>query len=289
MVAFFSPSFTIIFMNKQLHIAFIGDLTIDKYIQSGEIRLGGAALNGAIWARKLGAKPSVVTTVGTDNPGKEMIKKLKKEHISKTHLQIKHGNTSSIEINLSENGDRSYGVWDPGTLENYHLRPKDINYLIDMDAIVVTIYPQFAHILSELSLVKKNISNPPLVVINFGDLKEFHQDLSVVEDVLPYADFCVFGLDKDADETLINALKSMAKTGSTKMLITLASHGSLAYDKTDTYVQIAKQVEVVDTTGAGDAFLSAFLMTYIKSTTIQDALQSGTDLASEVIGRLGAY
>jgi sugar/nucleoside kinase (ribokinase family) len=276
-------------MNQQKHIAFIGDLTIDKYVQSGEIRLGGAALNGAIWARKLGAKSSVVTTVGTDNPGREMIKKLKKEHISKTHLQIKHGNTSSIEINLNEKGERSYGVWDPGTLANYHLRPKDINYLIDMDAIVVTVYPQFAYILSELSLVKKNIPNPPLVVINFGDLKEFHQDLSVIEEVLPFADFCVFGLDKDADEGLINSLKAMARSGSAKMLITLASHGSLVYDGTTSYVQSAKQVSVVDTTGAGDSFLSAFVMSYLKSSATQESLLVGTELASDVIGRLGAY
>lgn len=276
-------------MNSQPHIAFIGDLTIDKYVQSGEIRLGGAALNGAIWARKLGAKSSVVTTVGTDMPGKEMIKKLKKEHISKTHLQIKHGNTSSIEINLNEKGDRSYGVWDPGTLANYHLRPKDINYLLDMDAVVVTIYPQFSHVLSELALVKKNVPNAPLIVINFGDLKEFHQDLSVVEEVLPFSDFCVFGLDKDADEGMINTIKTMARTSTAHMLITLASNGSLVYKGSHAFVQSAKQVDVVDTTGAGDSFLTAFLVTYLETHDIQSALKNGTDLASGVVQRIGAY
>lgn len=277
-------------MNKQPHIAFIGDLTIDKYIQSGDIRLGGAALNGAVWARKLGAKSSVVTTVGTDNPGKEMIKKLKKEHISKTHLQIKHGKTSSIEINIHDNGERSYGVWDPGTLASYHLRPKDALYLAQQNAVVVTIYPQFAHILQELKNVKTENNNPsPLVVINFGDLKEFHQDLTVVEEVLPYSDFCVFGLDKDTDEGIINALKAMAKSGKTKILITLASYGSLVYDGSSTYIQSAKQVPVVDTTGAGDSFLSAFLVSFLSSCDIQKSLQAGTDLASNVIGRLGAY
>ncbi len=276
-------------MNQQKHIAFIGDLTIDKYVQSGEIRLGGAALNGAIWARKLGVKSSVVTTVGTDMPGKEMIKKLKKEHISKTHLQIKHGKTSSIEINLNEKGDRSYGVWDPGTLANYHLRPKDINYLLDMDAVVVTIYPQFSHVLSELALVKKNVPNPPLVVTNFGDLKEFHQDLSVVEEAVPFADFCVFGLDKDADEGMINTIKTMARTSTAHMLITLASNGSLVYKGSHAFVQSAKQVDVVDTTGAGDSFLTAFLVTYLETHDIQNALKNGTDLASGVIQRIGAY
>lgn len=276
-------------MKTQKHIAFIGDLTIDKYVQSGEIRLGGAALNGAIWARKLGAKPSVVTTIGTDMPGKEMLKKLKKEHISKTHLKIRHGKTSSIEINVNQQGERSYGVWDPGTLASYHLRAKDIAYLTSMYAIVVTIYPQFAHVLSELALVKKNVPNPPLIVINFGDLKEFHQDLSVVEEVLSFADFCVFGLDKDADEGIINSLKTIARSGSAKMLITLASHGSIVYEGSQHIVQSAIHVPVVDTTGAGDSFLSAFLLCYINTKNIQESLQAGTSLASQVIQRLGAY
>lgn len=276
-------------MKQKPHIAFIGDLTIDKYIQSGEIRLGGAALNGAVWARKLGAKSSVVTTVGTDVSGKRMIKKLVSEHISKTHLQIKRGNTSSIEINIHENGERSYGVWNPGTLSTYHLRSKDIKYLVGMDAIVMTIYPQFAHVLSELALVKKKASNPPLVVINFGDLKEFHQDLSVVEEVLFFADLCVFGLDKDADEDLINRLKMMAKTSNAKMLITLASSGSLVYAGSQHVVQSAKPVDVIDTTGAGDSFLSAFLCTYLQTKNIEKSLQSGTNLASEVITHMGAY
>lgn len=272
-----------------LHIAFVGDLTIDKYVTSSEIRLGGAALNGAIWARKLGAKPSVVTSVGTDNAGKEMIKKLKKEHISKTHLQIRHGKTSSIEINVNEKGERSYGIWDPGTLASYHLREKDIAYLQTMDAIVVTVYPQYAHIINELSALGKMHTKGPCIVINFGDLHEFSQDLTLVKSVLRYADFCVFGLHSDADGAIIQTLKDMTMHSHAKMLITLAENGSVVYVKGETYTQKAKQVSVMDTTGAGDAFLSAFLHTYLETQDIQKSLQSGTDLASTVIQHLGAY
>lgn len=271
-------------------IAFIGDLTIDTYVQSGEIRLGGAALNGAVWARKIGAKPSVVTSVGTDMPGKEMLKKLKKEHISKTHLQIRHGKTSSIEINVNEQGERSYGVWDPGTLASYHLRQKDIAYLSRMDAIIVTIYPQFVHILDELAAVKKNGANEsPYIVVNFGDLREFHGDITVVTKALKFADLCVFGLSRDTDLALIDSLKDLAATCNTTILITLGSYGSRVYRGGTSYTQLAESVVVVDTTGAGDSFLSAYLLSYLRTNDIQSSLQEGTALASQVVQRLGAY
>lgn len=272
-------------MKHQPHFAFIGDLTIDKYIDSGEIRLGGAALNMSVWAKRLGIKSSVVTSVGTDMAGKEMIKKLKKEHISRTHLQIRHGKTSSIEINIHANGERHYGVWDPGTLAGYHLRPKDITYLAEMDAVVVTVYPQFEHILQEIAGIKK----PSFVVINYGDLKEFGSDLGIVEENLERADMLVFGFDKEFDEERINKLKEVAQAEKKKILITLGSYGSLLYDAGQTYTQIAKEVSVVDTTGAGDAFLTGFLSEYCVSHDCQKSLEKGTESASNVIGQLGAY
>lgn len=277
-------------MKDQPHIAFIGDLTIDKYVQSGEIRLGGAALNGSIWARKLGAKPSVVTTVGTDMSGKEMVKKLKKEHISKTHLQIKHGNTSSIEITVDNQGERSYGVWDPGTLASYHFREKDIAYLSGMDAIVVTVYPQFAHILDELSAVKKNQpGESPYIIVNFGDLKEFHGDINIVVTALSIANLCVFGLHETEDSELISRLESLARKHTRHILITMAAKGSRMYAADTVYSEPAKLVTAVDTTGAGDSFLSAYLIKFLDTGDVKASLRAGTELASQVIQRIGAY
>lgn len=271
-------------MNHQLHFAFIGDLTIDKYVNSGEIRLGGAALNGAIWARRLGAKPSVVTAVGTDAAGKEMIKKLKKEHVSKTHLQIRHGKTSQVEIFLKD-GEKKYGDWNPGVFAQHHLRKKDITYLGSLDSVVVMGYPQNEHILHEIAQINKS----PFIVINYGDLKEFGSDLQIVEEHLQCADLLIFGFEKAYDEQRINRLKDIARTEKKMILITLGMYGSLVYDGEKTYMQTAHKTQVVDTTGAGDSFLSAFLVAYLKTHDIQQALKNGSELASKVVQLVGAY
>lgn len=275
-------------MEREPSIAFIGDLTVDHYVEKNEVRLGGAALNMAIWAKRKGADVSVVTAVGDDEAGKKQLAMLQKKSIDGTHVQILQGSTSSIDIYINDSGDRRYGSWDPGALSDYHMRKEDVHFLKRMDAVCVTIYPQFAHVLSEISLLKHS-KKSPYIVMNFGDLREFHQDLRVVEDVLSIADLCVFGLDKDADEKLVNELRDMAKNGHTDMLITFGSFGSLLYESKKTYVEPAKQVNVVDTTGAGDSFLAGFIVQYLKTHDVQKSLAAGALLASKVIQKVGAY
>ena len=276
-------------MNRMPKISFVGDLTIDKYVDSGDIRLGGAALNSAIWAKRLGAKASIVTSIGNDQPAELFIKKINEEKINAVGIQIVEGATSSIAIHVNAQGERSYGIWNPGTLAKYHLRGMDILHLHTQDAVAITIYPQYIRILDELRPLRIHRNKKPLIVINFGDLREFHAYPAVVDEYCQLADICVFGLDKQEDENRINDLRSIARRTDTIMLITLASHGSLVYTKKDTFVQPAQQVQAIDTTGGGDAFLAGFLVSYCKNHDITQSLQAGTDTATKAILQLGAY
>ena len=54
------------------------------------------------------------------------------------------------------------------------------------------------------------------------------------------------------------------------------------------YEQPAKQVEAVDTTGAGDAFNAGFLAAVLAGEEPQQWLAQGIELAAEAVGRRGA-
>lgn len=265
---------------KKPSIAFIGDLTVDRYVETGDVRLGGAALNMAIWAKRSGAFCSVVTAVGNDDAGRKQLAFLKQQHIDTSCVQILKGTTSEIEIFVSSTGERRYGQWNAGTLSHYHLRKSDIAFLKKQDAVCVTIYPQFEHILQQL---RSNI------IINFGDFREFNKSIDVVLEYISRADILVFGLNKDEDEALINTLRDLAKEKNKIIIITLGLYGSIVYAGKEFYVQPAKSVKAVDTTGAGDSFLAGFLVQYFKTKDIQKSLTAGTLLASEVIQKVGAY
>src|SRR5688572_16858298 len=96
-------------------IAFIGDLTADIYVDSGQIKHGGAALNMAIWAARAGADATIVSAVGSDAVGSKFLAFIRSQKLSTLSVQKKRGPTSSIEIFLKD-GERHYGAWKPGVL-----------------------------------------------------------------------------------------------------------------------------------------------------------------------------
>ena len=273
------------------YISLIGDLTADSYVNSRTVKLGGAALNSAMWSKRNGARVSVVSAVGNDAAGNKFIKKFRAEKLSCDGIQQKRGSTSGIEIFISESGERRYGSWNPGVLTTYHLRQQDYRILQKSDAVVITVYPPYLHILDECMKLKRDtlMKHRPLFVINYGDLNEFNHSFDVPKQFLDLADILIFGLDKDRDEDLINEVRQCALVEKKFALVTLGKYGSIAWDGKTAYVQSAQEVTVRDTTGAGDSFLAGFLITFLKTRNIQQSLQQGTDLASRAIQKLGAY
>ena len=96
----------------------------------------------------------------------------------------------------------------------------------------------------------------------------------------------------DDDATAIAAATLAARTLCASVgaaVVKLGARGSFvqAADGTTAFAE-AVPVDVVDTTGAGDAFAAGFLPAWRSETGLQLALERGNAAASRVVGRLGA-
>lgn len=270
-------------MKSKPRIAFVGDITIDTYLKQNETHLGGSSLTGAIWANRLGAKVSIVAAVGDD--GVQLPKLIDTRHVS-----ILPGKTSAIEIHTTKAGEREYGAWDAGVLEKYLFSKKDVAFMQKHNAIVLIVYNKTEQLLRQFyKTFSSRREKRFLRVIDFGDLSQFKKDSAFVGGVLSAIDIAVFGLDKHADRELINELRILSKKTNTLFLITLNRYGAVAFSGSKMWGIPGKDVKVVDTTGAGDAFLAAFLVSYLQARDIQKSLEEGTKLASKVIQKIGAY
>ena len=79
------------------------------------------------------------------------------------------------------------------------------------------------------------------------------------------------------------------KLPETKLIITLGKAGSLYHFRGETFQQSAVEVErVIDTTGAGDAFVGTFLALYTKSREPSQALLGAAHASADCISRKGA-
>jgi sugar/nucleoside kinase (ribokinase family) len=65
--------------------------------------------------------------------------------------------------------------------------------------------------------------------------------------------------------------------------------GALAQARGSALVQIpAVDVDVVDTTGAGDAFAAGFIKSWIEDRELIDSLHSGAELAAKCVAVVGS-
>jgi fructoselysine 6-kinase len=274
-------------------IAFVGDLTVDNYPELGKSHLGGASLNGAIWALRAGAKHvSIVSAVGDDTPGREFLHKIRAEHIDERGISVLQGSTSSIEIFVNSKGERSWGEWDAGVLEEHRLGSREFTVLRSSQIVVLTVYDKTLHLLFPLSTLGKENTKRPIVVVNFGDLSELGKSTQIVENHLDDFDIAFFGLNTNRDTRYITQIQNIANKTGKLMIVTLGKDGAIAFDGSKTVKSPAKIVNsknIKDTTGAGDAFLAGFLVEYLKKNDIQTSLVRGNEIAGEKIQILGAY
>jgi fructoselysine 6-kinase len=99
--------------------------------------------------------------------------------------------------------------------------------------------------------------------------------------------FCAApGGDPGVGETLAAELR---RRGASIAVVTLGEAGSLACADSTMYRQAAVPVEVVDTLGAGDAFIAGFTAALLAGGSLPDALERGAADAAETCRHLGAW
>jgi sugar/nucleoside kinase (ribokinase family) len=91
--------------------------------------------------------------------------------------------------------------------------------------------------------------------------------------------------DAKSFDDVIEFGKNLNKT----LVITRSDKGSIAICGSEVVeCEGQKNLKIVDLTGAGDLFASGFLHGYINKTSIKESLQKGTEMASQVIQKIGA-
>ena len=274
----------------------IGDACIDEYLEPiGERYIGGNAVNVAVHLARLDVEASFIGAIGTDQLGDYLIQTLKKEGVEVSEVERKEGLTAITKVTL-EDGERVFsgerlGVIDRLTLDekkykfiasydhvhhsgftswgslspphNKTMRAKIVRHLQKLDRMNLTISFDFSH------LVENNFLNTVSNLINVGFFSQ--PQLSRVES------------EQFAD--------SRFKDGIDTVIVTRGSRGSLAFDGESFYYQDSEEVSVVDTLGAGDAYIAGFLATKLSSEengNMSECLSKATNMAVATCKKLGA-
>jgi len=261
-------------MAKRPRIAVVGSANIDlttfadRFPKPGEtifgqkfdLGFGGKGANQAVAARLCGAEVFMVARVGSDLFGPATIENFRNQGIDPTHVKQVEGLSSGVApIFVEPNGQNRILVVKGA---NDALEPADVDAaaetLKSADCIVLQFEIPLETVYYTVAFARKHgircIVNPapaqPVEMSALKDLDYFVPNESEAETITGIS-------AKSADEARKCAQKLLAG-GIRRVIITLGANGSLLAGR-DSQEHIAPfQVNSVDSTGAGDAFIGSF-------------------------------
>ncbi|AYC37154.1 carbohydrate kinase family protein [Streptomyces griseorubiginosus] len=250
----------------------------------------GTAAGTALTLAKLGASVRTTGAIGTDPTGDLLIQLLRTAGID-TELLVRRRDTatSASVLPIRPNGDRpslhllganiTYGLddipWDAvAEASHLHLGGPE---LIGADVAVRVL----AHAKDHGVVTSVDLLAP-------GYLGTFDQ----IEPLLPYIDFLLPNDDQvvgfSEEEDLVTGARKFLAGGVGLVAVTRGGEGALMVTAEDTETIPAFEVEVVDTTGCGDAFSAGFLRGVSLGRTPREAAVLGSAAAALVAQGLGS-
>jgi sugar/nucleoside kinase (ribokinase family) len=254
----------------------LGDNVVDKYEHIRTMYPGGNALNFAVYSKRLGVSSAFLGAFGSDAEAEHVQNTIHELGLDISKCRHFNGENGCARVTL-ENGDRVFlGSNEGGVLKEngLNLKQDDLDYIKTFDLLHAGLYGYTEPELDKLRTLNIQIS------FDFSD--DF--TMEEVERIAYKVDFSFFSCSHLKTDETLNLIMKTYNLGSKIVLVTMGEKGALLYDGNKFYAQEPEFVEAVDTMGAGDSFITAFLVNYIskvkenkldKETIIKESLNEG--------------
>ncbi len=247
--------------------------------------VAGNAANNAVGSARLGMKTAFWTILGSDSGGKQIHQKMIDEGVDPVYVELHEGEETNNSIVLNYHAER--------TILIYHVnRQYKVPKLEKAEWMYLTSMGHGWEVISEDIITYVN-ENKVKMAFNPGTF----QLKSGMEVLRPLFQVCeVLFVNKEEAETLVNngkpgdisfLLMALKKEGPKIVVITDGSKGAYAYEGKDAYSMGICKASVVEKTGAGDAFGTAFVVALHNGKSIQDAMMWGTANSGSVVEKIG--
>ena len=285
-------------------IVVIGSCNTDMVVKAGRLPVpgetvlggtfymnpGGKGANQAIAAARLGAEVTLISKIGYDLFGLQALEIYRSEKINTEFIFTDQKSPSGVAlISVDSYGENSIIV-EPGASRS--LLTEDIDkakskleeadiILMQLEVPIETV--EYAATIAK-SYGKKVILNPaPVSVLS-------NSFLSCVHTILPnrIEAEMLSGIKVIDEESAWRAAKAIGEKGIENVVITLGKDGAYVKEKEEYTMIPAKEVETIDTTGAGDVFCGAFSVYLSENHTLTESVEFANTAAALAVTRMGA-
>ncbi|PQB03926.1 carbohydrate kinase family protein [Aureitalea marina] len=280
-------------MKPQSRIFCFGEVLWDVFPDNS--RIGGAPLNVATKLATFGHQVFMVSAVGRDKEGDEILEFLEERNVIskfvKTHPEL---STGKVLVQLDEEGKASYQIVHPVAWDDITVNKIDMEEMGHIDLLVFgSLACRDKRSRRGLQLLMEQAEFKVLDI----NLRAPHYQYELLIDMMQKADFVKFN-----DEEIIEISRELGRTGDFENLarelarqfqidavcVTLGEDGAILLYQGKYFHHPGFKVQVRDTVGAGDSFLATILNELLSGNDPKSALTKACAMGAMVASKDGA-
>jgi len=259
-------------------------------------QIGGAPLNVALRLATLGFDSQIISKIGNDALGNEILSFIQANHVSTETIQIDDTlATGEVLVQLDDQGSATYTI-------NYPVAWDDIEVTA---AVTKALKNADAFVFGSLACRDERSYNSLQTLLKIAPYKIFDVNLrapfysqTLLVNLMQQSDFIKFNDDELYEisgylnspfQSLDENMVFMAEhTHAKSICVTKGSQGAVLYYNQQFYFNSGYKVNVADTVGAGDSFLAGLLSQLLVNVEPQKALDFACALGAMVASHEGA-
>jgi ribokinase len=254
-----------------------------------QLGFGGKGANQAVMAARLGAQVRMVSRVGRDVFGEQTLAHYRAEGIDTSHVRADAERPTGVASIVVDDAARNCILVVAGA--NGALSPDDVRAAAEAirgaDVLLCQLEVPVETTAEALRLARsagvRTVLNPAPA-------------LPLPDELLALADLCVpnetevealTGLPAGALPEAEAAARALRRRGPRTVIVTLGQRGALVVEEQSAQQVPGMEVEAVDTTGAGDAFIGALAVALADGRALTEAVRRANALAALSVTRPG--
>ena len=261
----------------------------ESFIKDCEEACGGSAANTIVGLARLGCKVGFIGKVADDREGKMLVRDFCKEGVDTSGIiRVKRGRSGTVMGFVDEKGDRALYV-DPGVNDTIEFNEINMEYAFQTHFLHLTSFVGEKSYQTQKRLIQ-GLPQTVKLSLDLGEL--YARKVSILEPFIEKTFVLMPNLNelelltKTADYR--KGADVLLKKGVEIVAVKLGGKGCYVTDGRENHLIDAFKVQVVDTTGAGDAFCAGFLYGLISNKSLYECGRFGNFVASRCIMKMGA-
>ncbi|KJD31392.1 carbohydrate kinase [Tamlana nanhaiensis] len=259
-------------------------------------KIGGAPLNVALRLNAFGNLVNMISSVGNDSDGKQIIDYIEASGITSNYIQISDVyKTSHVNVVLNAQGAASYTIDFPCAWDDISLNNDAVETVKLADAFI------FGSLVTRNDTSYKTLNN----LLKYAKFKVFdvnlrppHYTMTLLLELMEKADFIKFNDEELQEICEYFGFKSSnleaqiafitKKTNTSTVCVTLGGEGAIYFVNNKFYRSLGYKVTVQDTVGAGDSFLATLINEILNNTAPLSAINKACAVGALVASKDGA-